>query len=423
MKRSGEVLRVCLDARLEEGLQGGVEQFVIGLASAFSKLTGGNEEYVFLTYGDANEWILPYIQGSCQILPGSAAPKRPRWKELVKSAMPFVVSAWRKRPQVRGGRAIKLPSTDGTIERNGIDLIHFTNQNAFLTGVPSIYHPWDLQHLHLPQFFNPGERWRREVAYRTFCEQARMVAVASSWTKRDLMNHYKLGEEKVKVVPVPPVVYAYPTPSDGNLDLVRQKYSLPETFVFYPAQTWPHKNHIGLLEALAILRDRHGLRVPLVCSGTVNSFFPKIRRRTRELRLADHVRFVGFVSSLELQCLYRLCRCMVFPSKFEGWGMPLTEAFLIGVPVACSNATSLSDLAGDAALIFDPDRPEEIAEAIRRLWTEEALRNTLVEQGKKNVARFSWDRTARMFRAHYRQIAGRPLTEEDRALLAAPPLL
>src|SRR5215218_3491079 len=100
MKRSGEVLRVCLDARLLEGLQGGVEQFVIGLASAFSKLTEGNEEYVFLTYGDANEWILPYIQGSCQMLPGSAAPKQPRWKALVDSAMPHVADAWRKRPQI-----------------------------------------------------------------------------------------------------------------------------------------------------------------------------------------------------------------------------------------------------------------------------------------------------------------------------------
>ena len=121
--------------------------------------------------------------------------------------------------------------------------------------------------------------------------------------------------------------------------------------------------------------------------------------------------------------MYRLCRCVVIPTKFEAASGPLWEAFAAGVPAACSNVTSLPDQAGDAALLFDPCQPEEIAGAIHQLWRDEALRRSLVERGKRNVARFTWERTARIFRAHYRRIANRCLSEEDHTLLAAPPLL
>jgi len=193
--------------------------------------------------------------------------------------------------------------------------------------------------------------------------------------------------------------------------------------MFYPAQTWAHKNHLGLLEALANLRDQRRIFVPLVCSGRLNDFFPQIKKRVRELKLAHQVRFLGFVDPLTLRCLYALSRCLVFSTKFEGLGMPVMEAFSAGVPVACSNVTCLPEQAGDAALIFDPDRPDRIADAIFRLWTDDALCKRLVERGRKRAANFTWDRTARMFRAHHRRIANRPLTDEDHALLSAPPLL
>lgn len=96
---------------------------------------------------------------------------------------------------------------------------------------------------------------------------------------------------------------------------------------------------------------------------------------------------------------------------------------LARVPAACSNVTSLPEQAGDSAIVFDPDDIEAIADAVRRLWTDEELRQRLVTQGVENVSRFSWDRTIRIFRAHYRRIAGRPTSAEDRELLATPPLL
>jgi glycosyltransferase involved in cell wall biosynthesis len=243
----------------------------------------------------------------------------------------------------------------------------------------------------------------------------------TSWGKRDLVARYGLPEEKVAVVPWGSVLGEYPEPRPRDLEALRSRLTLPDSFLLYPAQTWPHKNHERLLEALALLERRQGLTVPLVCPGKQNRFFPRIKQRVRDLDLERSVRFPGFVSPLELRGLYRLSRGLVFPSRFEGWGLPVCEAFAEGVPVASSSATSLSDLVGDAGLLFDPDNAGQIADRIAQLWRESDLRDELRERGWRRAERFSFDRSARLFRAHYRRLAGKRLPEQDRILVSGPP--
>jgi|SRR5271157_3535706 len=415
------VLRICLDGRLISGSSGGVEQVVIGLASALSKLPQGEEEYFFLTYRDRDEWLRPYVRGPCHMLPGPPAPHRPTRAWLAKR-VPRLQDLYHRFRHLGGSPLINIEKSDGTIEQARIDVMHFTLQTAFLTHIPSIYQPHDLQHLHLPQFFSHWQRTGREVRYRAFCAQAQMVVAMSAWGKADLIRQYDLPAKKVVVVPWGPALTAYPSPRSTDLCAVADKFDLPEAFLFYPAATWPHKNHLGLLQALFILRDQHALRVALVCSGLQNRHFREIKQQVRNLKLQDQVRFLGFVTPLELHCLYVLCRGAVYPSRFEGFGLPVIEAQLAGAPVACSNLTSLPEVAGDGALTFDPEKPQEIAEATLRVWRDETLRRRLVERGRANVARFSWDRSVRIFRAHYRRLANRPLTDEDRSLMEATPV-
>lgn len=411
-------LSVCIDARLTDGSAGGVMQAVMGLASGISKLEDGDEEYLFLVYGGENAWLRQYLGGACRILE-VPLPHSPSWKNALKRIAPSARGRWQKLKGLAGSRAIRVPVSNGIIERTSVDVMHFMLQDAFLTNVPSIYQPHDLQHLHFPKYFSGHERLAREIRYRAFCGQARAVAVMTRWSKRDISEHYGLPDEKVKVIPWAPVAGLDGT--EPGVEELRKRFSLPGDFLFYPAQTWPHKNHIGLLEALAILRDRMGLNVPLVCSGHRNDFFPQIEKKVRKLRLEDQVRFVGFVEPAEIRGLYGTCTAVVFPSKFEGWGLPITEAFHLEKPVACSNAASLRGLAGDAALLFDPDDPQEMAREIRRLWTDTGLRARLVQRGRERSGQLSWERTARTFRALYRSVAGRNPGEEDRALLSAPP--
>jgi glycosyltransferase involved in cell wall biosynthesis len=405
-------LRVCIDARIGSGRFGGIEQVVIGVASGLSRVAEGDEEYLFLTLPEHEEWLLPYLKGPCR-------PLHPRLGYTRRRAR-AVRQALREREPITGARHSVRPS-DGTVEEEGVDVIHFPFQDAFTTEIPSIYQPHDLQHVHLPENFSRWHRERRETIYRTHCERAAAVVAMTSWGRRDFIETYDLAEDKVWVVPGASVLDEYPAPNDAELGLMRSAYSLPPAFLLYPAQPWPHKNHERLLEAIALVRERSQTVIPLVCSGAKPEAFGRVRDRAEELGLGDFVNFVGFVSPKELRGLYVLAKALVFPSRFEGWGLPVCEAFSAGLPVASSTSTGLPDLVGDAGLLFDPESTEGIADAIQRIWTDDDLRGDLANRGRKRSELFTWDHTARLFRAHYRRIGGQRLAEEDRILLAAPP--
>jgi glycosyltransferase involved in cell wall biosynthesis len=415
-------LKICIDARLITGEVGGVEQFVIGIATGLSKLTDGSEEYLFLIYSDSKEWIVPFLGGSCRVLDAGKTPVESLANRVVKQRIPGLMKLVHAIDPRIFQKSISQERSNGLIERVGIDIMHFTMQNAFLTEIPSIYHPHDLQHIHLPEAFSVRRRVLRDLMYRTFCNQASMIAAASNFVKKDLIQNYHLPDEKIQVVNLAPVINTYSEPNSRDLTSLRQKYALPEDFIFYPAQTWPHKNHIGLLTALAFLRDQMGLRVEAVFSGRMDKFYRTIEYKIKALNLENQVAFLDFVTPVELRGLYKLCRAVVIPTRFEAASFPLWEAFTMGAPAACSNVTSLPEQAGDSALLFGPDKPEEMAWQIFKLWTDEKIRSELVKKGMQNVARFSWERTARTFRAHYRRIAQRSLTDEDREILNSPSL-
>jgi glycosyltransferase involved in cell wall biosynthesis len=412
-------LRVCIDARMPTGLLGGVEQVVIGLAHGLSKLDDGSEEYLFLTTPGEDEWIRRHLDGPCRTMTLGQPPIWAARGYLIRRVLSRRLP-WIQRELTPPPAPKDLMVSDGTIEWAGVDVIHFPCQMAFLTEIPSIYHPHDLQHLHLPELHPARDVELRELWYRAFCEQASLVVMMTNWGREDVINHYGLPPDKVAAIPWGSVLDAYPEPAPDDISATREDLGLPETFILYPANTWSHKNHERLLEALALIRSRHGVTIPLVCTGRQTPHYDTLRKRVTELGLAGSVWFAGFVSPLQLRCLYAIARAMVFPSRFEGWGMPVSEAFAAGVPVASSSATGLPEVAGDAALIFDPEETDQIADRVWRVWTDRDLRATLVARGKRRVGETSVERAARVFRAHYRRISGGRLTPEDRELLAEP---
>lgn len=419
-------LRVCIDARLVSGERGGVEQVVIGLASALSRLDDGDEQYLFLVDPGHTAWLEPFVFGPSSLLmagPASGGSERRgaegRLRGVVKAAVPAPVrTAIRGRLFAPGG----LPESDGTIERAGIDVLHFPMQVGFRTPIPSIFAPQDLQHLHLPQFFSRGEIARRERTYRALCERAAIVTVMSSWGRDDIVARYGLPPEKVLVAPGAPAIEAYESPTEEGLAATRDRFGLREPFALYPAKAWPHKNHLRLVAALKLLRER-GIGVPVVLTGAQRGFDAPIRAEADAWGVTDLVHFVGYVTPDELSALYRMARVMVFPSLFEGWGLPVVEAMLAGVPVACSNATCLPAVTGGAAELFDPASTPAIADAIAKVWQDDRLRERLVSAGRARAALFSWGQSARIFRAAYRKLGGRELSADDRALLAARPIV
>jgi len=400
------------------GFVGGVEQFVHSLLGALGALEDGDEQYVVVTMPGFEHHPSFRVGARIRTVPGFLRPgRRFRVVELLPPRLFRTVKALgsRLRPgRARTGVASVPALPDGSFfDTLGAGVVHFPFQGFFRTTVPTIFQPHDLQHLHFPRFFTAEELATRERVYPAACAAASAVVVEARWVKKDICQTFGIADEKVLFIPIGAPGGGAALASDLSPSCSRHT----GRFVFYPAQAWPHKNHLALLEALRLLHDRDGIALDLVCTGRKTSFWPTIAERVAGLGLRGRVRFVGYVEAGELAALYRDALAVVLPSLCEGAGQPLLEAFAHGAPVACSGTTSLAEYAGEAALLFDPEKPDAIAGALRRLVQEPELRERLRAAGHARAAVFSWTRAARTYRALYRELAGWPMTAEDHGLL------
>lgn len=390
-------LEVGIDCRIDNFRQG-IGTAILSLAHALCDLPVRNERYTFILFEDHRELFekLPEDRASLLIAARPAA-------SAVKSSLRqlgLLKAIWRPARAAVG----PLPVSDGLAEERHFDVLHFPTQVGYLTTVPSIYQPWDLQHVHLPQFFSMHERIWRNRLYKAMCRQARFVSVQTEWGKNDLMRQYGIEAEKIAVIPWGSVLNAYPRPEPQDIDATRVKYGLPAQFLYYPAITWPHKNHELAIRALAEL-TRQGINMSLVCTGDRTDYSAQLEQLAERSGVRNQLKILGFVSPVELQSIYSLATAMIFPSRFEGFGLPVLEAFQSGLPVLCARATVLPEVAGDAALFFDPDDPKEAAAEIRKLMASSDLREDMVQKGTARASTLTVTKAAVQFRELYQRIA------------------
>lgn len=255
--------------------------------------------------------------------------------------------------------------------RRGVDLIHCPVQMMGLVNwcTPTIVTMHDVQEIHFPGFFTPYERMLRATQFWWSIERATAVVVSFDHVKEDLMRYFRLPSEKIHVCPLPVTADWIPAAIAAPDVLTRNR--LAPGFLLYPAQTWPHKNHLGLLRALAHLRDTAGLTPTLVCTGKQNEYFPTIEAELTSLGLQGQVRFLGLVSSEDLVGLYKACRAVVVPTLYEAGSFPVIEAILLDAAVICARVTSLPETIGAAEFTFDPHDPQAMATVIRKILTDD----------------------------------------------------
>jgi glycosyltransferase involved in cell wall biosynthesis len=418
MSRKGR-LKVAIDARARQGLGGGVAQAVMSLVYSLGKLDDGSEEYkVIVGSPEQLEWLKPFAGPNLSLLMKGNAPQV-RKDSAARRLLRPVARYLRKRVASEVRRWPEVSVSDGYYESLGCDVMHFMTQSFTLCALPTIYNPHDLQHLHYPQFFNPWTIATRETVYPAGCRLSNTVVVGSKWIKDDVVRHYGVNPDKVQIIPEGPPTHFFAEPSREELSRVMTTYGLEQPFILYPAVTWPHKNHIRLIEALDHLRKTEGKSVRLVCTGSKDrSFWPRIEEAVGELKSFSQVKFLGFVPEEDLRAIYRLSQFLIMPTLFEASSLPIFEAWLEGVPVASADVTALPDQVADAALLFDPNGVESISNAIATLSSNSELRGQLRERGYQRLRDFDCERTAKAYRAVYRRAAGYPLTEEDRWLLS-----
>ena len=284
-----------------------------------------------------------------------------------------------------------------SIRRHGIDLwfcplILLAPRHVRLPSVVSIP---DLQPEFYPDFFRRDlVEWSRR-RYPASCRDSTKVITLSEFSRGTIVERYGVPPGKVHAIPLA-VSEEFLLPQDDSaVEAVKAKYALPTEYAFYPANTWPHKNHATLVKAMHLLRTRHGSQLSCVFTGVQRGGHDAFLKAAEDLGLTQQVHVLGYVEKHDIPLLYRGARFLVFPSLFEGFGLPLLEAMASDCPVVCSRVAGIPEVVGKAALFFDPHDPEDMADAMHRILTDEELRRSLVQAGRDRCSQFSWERTAR----------------------------
>lgn len=369
-------MRIAIDARKLHDY--GIGTYVRNLVECLARLDH-DDEYVLLCRGEDCEYI--------RALGPRFAPRQVR-------ARNYSI-----------GEQVSIPATLARVRAAVFHAPHYVVSP--LTRCPYVVTIHDCIHLRFPQYLpNRLAPVYARAAMRSAAVRAARVLTVSNASKDDILHYLGIPAGKVEVVYNALDSRLATPPTTDDLALVRERFLLTSPFILYAGNIKPHKNIERLIEAYAILRRLGVMGVKLLIIGDQISKYPKLRRLVHRFQLHQHVRFLGFVPDATLAALYRLASVFVFPSLYEGFGLPPLEAMAAGVPVVTSNVSSLPEVVGDAALLIDPASPDSIAQAIARVLGEPGLRADLIARGHERVKAFSWDRSVTRIRQIYDEIAG-----------------
>ncbi|MGH2956318.1 MAG: glycosyltransferase family 4 protein [Solirubrobacterales bacterium] len=357
--------------------------------------TGGSETYARELIPALRE-SAPELRLTAFINRETAAAGEGPWTELAEAVV-VPIHAENRIDWVRGEQLL-LPRLAA---RSGIDLLHNLAHTGPVWGrLPAVMTLHDLIFLMESGSHFGLRRWGVRVLMPAATRRSKRVIAISESTRDDAISRLNIPAERIDVVPQG--YGARPLTDYVGEPELRRRLGLDGRALALSVSTKrPHKNLPRLLEAQALIPEPE--RPLLVLPGYSTQHEAELRTQAAELGIAQDVRFLGWLSADELEGLYRASTCFVFPSRYEGFGLPVLEAMARGLPVACGRAKAVLEVAGDAALVFDHERPEEIAGAIRSLLADGELRQRLSDAGRLRAAQFTWERTARGTIESYRR--------------------
>ena len=366
-------MRVGIDAHMVGGRETGNETYVKGLIDGFVDRAGGDLELT--VYHVGSPWMTP--------------TPTTRFKRLLTG-----------NPVVRLGAELPLRSL---AER--LDILHMTYGAPVWSAAPVVLTVHDICYATNPEWFSPRDlRVLSTVVPRSIRLAAHVITDSDS-ARREIIDHYRVPEEKISSIPIGAGAGAMAiTLEEARQELAGLDLKLERPYLLTVGNLQPRKNLVRLVEAFNQLVSG-GHDIDLVIVG------PRHFRAEDVFQAAQaatgRIHFTGYVSDRQLAACYRCSTAFVLPSLYEGFGLPVLEAMAHGVPVACSNAGALPEVAGDAAVLFDPRSVEAIAAAVSSILSDTILRDRLSQAGKARAAQFSWRRTAELTFSIYEKARAR----------------
>jgi glycosyltransferase involved in cell wall biosynthesis len=365
----GGSMRIGIDARPLSVRPSGVQRVVKSLVREIEKLDQESSYYLY----SHREFSVPF--------------ENPRWHKRVGSRsyrLPSVLWFW-----TEGKRAILKDNLDVFWSAVYIPPLSVPLKVAKILTVHDL--EWRLY----PETMSRKTYWAHQLLVWPSVRQADRITADSESTARDLQRILKLPESRIEVIHLGVSPAYKPHDPERATEYVASKYGVSKNYALAVGTVQPRKNLATLVEAIKILRDRADGSFQLLVVGARGWKNTKLDETIRRLGLTgEHIRFLGFVPEEDLPMLYSGSRLFVFPSLYEGFGLPLVEAMACGVPVVASNTSSIPEVVGDAALLVPPTEPEAFAEAIIRVRSDKVLRKAMIEKGLSRAACFRWDKAA-----------------------------
>ena len=372
-------MRIAIDAHSVGARLGGNETYAVNLIEALAELDQENQYTIYVTRQPAVDRFAD------------------RWPNFrVRLTLPHT-------PLVR------IPLTlSRELRRHPVDVLHVQYTAPPFTPCPVVTTIHDLAFEHLPETFNRRSWMQLRLTVRSTARRAAQIITVSEYSRQDIIKTYGVSPEIVSVTPEAAAPGFTRVTNETELQKIREIYGIEGDYILSLCSIQPRKNLVRLIAAYSLLRRSHreGKLPQLVLAGKRGWLDNETRRAAQREDVKADIRFSGYVADEHLNALYSGATCFVYPSYFEGFGLPILEAMKCGTPVIAGNRTSIPEVAGEAALLFDPFDVQSLVEALKRVLNDRQYGFMLSAKGLRRASEFSWQTTARLTLAAYEKAAG-----------------
>lgn len=372
------VIRIAIDAHTVGAKLGGNESYAVNLIEALAQIDSTNNYTIYVTTNEARDRF---------------SNRWPNFK--VRSTLPHTP-------------LIRIPLTlSAELRKHPVDLLHVQFTAPPFCPCPFVVSIHDLSFEHVPQTFKRRSRTQLRLTVRHSARRAARILSLSEHTRSDIIATYGIEPDRIDAIPLAAPDHFCTVNDKRELQRVRHNYGIEGDYILSVGSIQPRKNLARLIKAYAQLRgDYSADKLPkLVLVGKCAWLYDETLRALDQAGVKDSVILTGYVPESDLPALYSSALCFVYPSYFEGFGLPPLEAMKCGAPVIVGNRTSLPEVVGDAGLTVDPFDVDAIAGAIRRLLNDSTLRAELSQKGAERASTFTWQETARQTLQIYQDVA------------------
>jgi glycosyltransferase involved in cell wall biosynthesis len=353
----------------------GNEVYIRNLLHAFAGLDSTSEFITYMSVDDPSPWVPARFAVRCV------------------SANPFLRLGFELSAKLRQDRP---------------DLLHVQYTAPLRCPVPVVVSVHDVSFLEHPEFFPRFRSMQLRWSVHRTVRSAAKILTLSEFSSSAIQRAYGVSPDDIVVAPLAAAPEFRTFHIDNALDAVRSRFQLPAPYILSVGDLQPRKNQIGLIAAFAeLVRNFPQLRHRLVLAGKETWFAPKVREAAKASGVGDRIRFLGFVTDEDLLHLYNACDLFVFPSFYEGFGLPILEAMACGRAVTCSNTSAMPEVADGAAILFNPHSTTEMTRAMADLLRDAELRARMERLGQQRAAHFSWQKSAQTTLDVYYEVAAR----------------